>query len=416
MTVEELKVLITAETSGLQKEIKKVQNQLNSLDKTTTKATSRIGNAFKKIGKVMGIATITAGLYKLGKSAVSAASDLEEVQNVVDVAFGDASKDIDRFAKTCIDRFGLSEYAAKKMASTFMSIGSSMGIANSSAKTMSVQLTGLAADMASFYNTSVDAVSSALEGIYTGQTRALRQYGIVVDDATLAEYALSQGIKKSVSSMTAAEKATLRYNYVLKQTANAQNDFARTSSSWANAIRVLKQQWNTLMAEMGGVVTTILTPVIKALSKVLAYLIAIAKAFKAVFGKGTANDAWAMGLNKAVKDSMKPAAAVASSASDISVGLSDATKSATKLKKTLAGFDELEVLNGKDEGGGGTGDIDIGGGFDVDAYFNPDDWEMPDLSMFQLQVQMFLEKIKEQFSDLTAALQDNTKTIQGIFD
>ena len=242
MTVEELKVLITAETSGLQKAIKQVQNQLNALDKTTTKATSRMGNAFKKIGKAMGIGAITAALFKLGKSAVSAASELEEIQNVVDVAFGDASPEIDRFAKTCVDRFGLSEAAAKKMASTFMSIGSSMGIANTSAKTMSVQLTGLAADMASFYNTSVEAVSSALEGIYTGQTRALRQYGIVLTDAVLAEYALTKGITKSVTSMNAAEKATLRYNYVLQQTANAQNDFSRTSNSWANQIRLLRQQ------------------------------------------------------------------------------------------------------------------------------------------------------------------------------
>ena len=242
MTVEELKVLITAETAELQKQVKNVQSQLKGLDKQSTKTANKMTGAFKKMAKAFSIAAIVTGFAKLTKSAVNAASELEEIQNVVDVAFGGAAQEVNDFAKTCIDRFGLSEAAAKRMASTFMAIGSSMGIANSSAKTMSIQLTGLASDMASFYNASVDAVSSALEGIYTGQTRALRQYGIVIDDATIAEYALSKGITKSVSSMSAAEKATLRYNVVLQQTANAQNDFARTSGSWANQLRVLKNQ------------------------------------------------------------------------------------------------------------------------------------------------------------------------------
>ncbi len=167
---------------------------------------------------------------------------MEEVQNVVDVSFGEAAAEIDRFAKTCMDRFGLSELSAKKMASQFMAMGNSMGIANSNSKIMSVQLTGLAADLASFYNVSVETAENALEGIYTGQTRALRQFGLVVDEATMQEYALSQGITKAVRTMTAAEQATLRYNYVLQQTVNAQNDFARTSGTWANQIRLLRQQ------------------------------------------------------------------------------------------------------------------------------------------------------------------------------
>lgn len=242
LTVEELKVLISAETAGLQKAVSKVQSQLNGLDKTTTKVTTKMSNAFSKLAKSAGITLTIAGLIRLGKSAVQAASALEEVQNVVDVSFGEAAAEIDRFAKTCMDRFGLSEFSAKKMASQFMAMGNSMGIANANSKTMSVQLTGLAADLASFYNVSVETAENALEGIYTGQTRALRQFGLVVDEATMQEYALSQGITKAVRTMTAAEQATLRYNYVLQQTVNAQNDFARTSGTWANQIRLLRQQ------------------------------------------------------------------------------------------------------------------------------------------------------------------------------
>lgn len=385
MTVEELKVLITAETAGLQKQIKSVQSQLKGLDTASTKVASKMTGAFKKLAKAFSVTAIVAGLYKIGKSAVSAASDLEEIQNVVDVAFGDASAEIDAFAKTCITRFGLSEAAAKNMASTFMAIGSSMGIANSSAKTMSVQLTGLAADMASFYNTSVEAVSSALEGIYTGQTRALRQYGIVLSDATLAEYALSQGITKSVASMSAAEKATLRYNYVLQQTANAQNDFARTSGSWANQIRLLRQQWGAFMTELGSVVTAILLPIVKWLNTILAYLAAIVRAFKAVFG-----------IASATKDTAKAAKSLSGSVGGISTGFDDANTAAKKLKNTVSGFDELELLHGKDDDGGGGGGIDIpGGGFDVGTYFDPEDFELPDTSAFQAKVEEFFENIKK---------------------
>ena len=206
MTVEELKVLISAETAGLQKAVSKVQSQLNGLDKTTTKITTKMGNAFSKLGKAIGISLGIAGLVRFTKEAYNAASALEEVQNVVDVSFGEAAAEIDRFAKTCMDRFGLSEYSAKKMASQFMAMGNSMGIANANSKIMSVQLTGLAADLASFFNVSVETAQNALEGVYTGQTRALRQFGLVVDEATIEEYALSQGITKSVRAMTAAEQ------------------------------------------------------------------------------------------------------------------------------------------------------------------------------------------------------------------
>ena len=385
MTVEELKVLITAETAGLQKQIKNVQNQLKGLDTASTKVASKMTGAFKKLAKAFSITAIVAGLYKIGKSAVSAASDLEEIQNVVDVAFGDAAAEIDAFAKTCITRFGLSEAAAKNMASTFMSIGSSMGIANSSAKTMSVQLTGLAADMASFYNTSVEAVSSALEGIYTGQTRALRQYGIVLTDATLAEYALSQGITKSVASMSAAEKATLRYNYVLQQTANAQNDFARTSGSWANQIRLLRQQWNAFMTELGSIVTAILIPIVKWLNTVLAYLTAVVKAFKAVFNIGQATDKTTQSTKK-----------LSDAAGGIGAGFDSANTAAKKLKNTISGFDELEVLNSQDDAGAGSGIPDIGGGgYDVGTYFDPEDFTLPDTTEFQKNVEGIIAVLKD---------------------
>lgn len=391
LTVEELKVLISAETAGLQKSIKNVQNQLQGLDKTTTKVTTKMNNAFTKIAKSAGITLTIAGLVKLGKSAVQAASDLEEVQNVVDVAFGEAAAEINRFAKTCLDRFGLSEYSAKKLASQFMAMGSSMGIANKNSKTMSVQLTGLAADLASFFNVSVETAQNALEGIYTGQTRALRQFGLVVDQATIQEYALSQGITKSVSAMTAAEQATLRYNYVLQQTTNAQNDFSRTAGSWANQIRLLRQQWNAFMTELGSVITAVLIPIVKWLNTILAYLTAIVKAFKAVFNIG----------KKDGDETSKTMGDMATSAGGFSDNLGTAAKNAKELKKTIAGFDELEILNGpNDDSGSGAGDIGAigGGGYDVGTYFDPEAFNPTDLTEFQEKVEGIIAVLKD-FTD-----------------
>jgi hypothetical protein len=139
-----------------------------------------------------------------------------------------------------------------------------------------------------------------------------------------------------------------------------------------------------------------------------------------VFGKGSANDAWSMGLNQAVKNSMSVSTNISSaaqSAGDMASGFSSAAKSAAKLKKTIAGFDELEILNGPDDSGsGGIGDIGGGGGFDVGTYFDPEAFEMPDFSLFELQARMWLENIKEQFNGLTKALTDNTNTIKEMFD
>ena len=149
------------------------------------------------------------------------------------------------------------------------------------------------------------------------------------------------------------------------------------------------------MSELGGVITAVLVPVVKWLNTILAYLAAVARAFRAVFGKGSANDAWAMGLNKAVKDAMKPTAEVAASAGGIADGMSSAAASAKELKKTIAGFDELEILNAPDSGGGSGGISVGGGGYDVGTYFDPDDYEMPDLGEFEANAKKVIQTMAD---------------------
>lgn len=246
ITLEELKVLITAETSGLTKELNGVKKQLNGLTKATKTTSTQMSNSFKGLGsklvKYLSVTAIVTGLYKIGKAAVSAASDLAEVQNVVDVSFGSASEEINKFAQNAITQFGITEYQAKKCASTFMAMSNGMGINAEAGKKMSVQLTGLAADMASFYNVSQDVAETALKSVFTGETETLKKFGVVMTEANLEAYRLAQGITKSYSDMSQAEKVALRYNFVLRSTANAQNDYARTSGSWANQLRLLTNQ------------------------------------------------------------------------------------------------------------------------------------------------------------------------------
>ena len=152
------------------------------------------------------------------------ASDLEEVQNVVDVSFGDMADEVEKFANSAVQNFGMSALTAKRMASTFMSMANGMGLAAKDGKNMSLQLTALAGDMASFYNVEQDVAQTALNSIFTGETESLKKFGIVLTEANLNAFALSRGITKSYNAMSQAEKVALRYQYVLKATANAQGD------------------------------------------------------------------------------------------------------------------------------------------------------------------------------------------------
>lgn len=281
------------------------------------------------------------------------ASDLEEVQNVVDVSFGSMADQVEAFANTAVRSYGMSALTAKRMASTFMAMSNGMDIAQEAGKNMSLQLTALAGDMASFYNVGQDIAQTALNSIFTGETESLKKFGIVLTETNLEAFALSQGIKKSYQAMSQAEKVALRYNYVLNATKNAQGDFARTSGSWANQIRLLKEQWTQFLGILGKGLIQILTPMVKALNQMLASLISIGNAITKVFGGKTTNN-----MSTTIKDS-------AIQAGDLDAGLGDANESAKKLSRTIAGFDELNVLNPKEEekkpDSGNTGS-DIGAG------------------------------------------------------
>lgn len=357
MTIEELRVLITAETRGLNNQINNVRGQLDRLTRSVQNTNNKISSSFKSLFKGFTVAAIVAGLVKVGKQAVSLASQLEEVQNVVDVSFGSMSAEVDKFAKQALKSFGMSELSAKRVSSTFMAMSNGLGVSSENGKNMSLQLTKLAGDMASFYNVSHDVAQTALSSVFTGETESLKKFGVVMTEANLKAFALSQGITKSYNAMSQAEKVTLRYNYVMNATAKAQGDFARTSGSWANQVTVLKEQFNQLLTILGKGLIAVLTPVLQVLNKFLGYLISIGNAIAKVFGGKVTNN-----TSTTISDASSAAGGLSDNVGAAEDGLKGADGAAKKLAKTLGSFDELQIMASQDSGsGGGSGGAGGGG-------------------------------------------------------
>ena len=396
MTVEELKVIISAEIGELKKAVKEAKSEVSSLDSSVKVQTKSINKSFSRTAKsitrsftsmaktIIKVVSITA-LGKLGAQAIEVASNLEEVQNVVDISFGKMANDVNWFAKNAMTSFGLSELAVKKTASTFMAMSNGMGIAQQAGKLMSTQLTALTGDMASFYNTTEEMASIALASVFTGETETLKKFGIVLTEANLNAYALSKGIKTSYQNMSQAQKVALRYNYVMQATANAQGDFARTSISWANQIRVLKLRWQEFMGVVGTILKNVFVPMVRTLNTILQQLILIANAIAETFGGNK------LQLSNGMDD-------FAGSVDDATQNLEDATDQANKLKKTIFGFDELNIL--KDDSNNSNSDNNNNnlGGID-----------------FPLDAPYDLESLKQE-SQIIKSFEDITTAINKFFD
>ena len=217
-----------------------------------------IVGGFRAIGNAVG--DMVRNMADFAKSGIAVASDLQEVQNVVDVTFGEqGAAVVEDFAKKAAGSFGMSELSAKKFTGTMGAMLKSMNLDDAAVQDMSLALTGLAGDMASFYNLDAEEAFSKLRSGISGETEPLKQLGINMSVANLEAYALSQGINTAWKEMSAAEQATLRYQYIMQATADAQGDFARTSDSYANQQRILQLNMENLSASIGKKVLPIIT-------------------------------------------------------------------------------------------------------------------------------------------------------------
>lgn len=307
----------------------------------------------------LGFRAVT-GLAQFGKSAIDVGSDITEVENVVDTAFGSMAQKAYDFASTASEQFGLSELAAKQYSGTMMAMLKSSGVAQDAAADMSITLAGLAGDLASFYNLDTDEAFYKLRAAIAGETEPMKALGVNMNIVNLEAFAMSQGINKAYREMTLAEQTTLRYNYIMAKTKDAQKDFANTAGTWANQIRLLRLNIQSLSAIIGQGLIAAILPAIKWLNKLMAKLTQAAKVFRDFMyvltgkkiettPKGIVDDTAGMVDTSTdlsgIGDSGEEAAEGVEDAAD---SMDDASSSAQKLKKSLASlpFDQLNQLTG----------------------------------------------------------------------
>lgn len=234
----------TSSTKTFQKQLKQAEMQGAKLQKTVSNSVAGIA------GKVAGVAG-AIGLTAFAKDSLMLASDLAEVQNVVDVTFGDKlTGAINDFAKTTTTQFGVSELQAKRYCGVLGAIMKSSGLSGDSLKDMSIKLAGLAGDMASFYNLEPDVAFEKLKSAISGETEPMKALGVNMSVANMEAYALTQGIKKQWKAMSQAEQTTLRYKYLMEHTKDAQGDYAKTCKQFANILRTLKLNVQTFGAKI----------------------------------------------------------------------------------------------------------------------------------------------------------------------
>lgn len=402
--------------SSLKKSLFDVSASTNSASKSSRSLASAFGKIYASYWMLF------RGINKL-KDAIDISSSLTEVENVVRTTFGNYENLVNDMAKTSIQDFGMSELSVKQFASRFQAMGTAMGIsseqvvkganlindklsktedtaysATNSVADMSMNLTKLTADMASFYDIDQSDVARNLQAIFTGETEPLRKYGLDLTQATLKEWALKQGLDADIQSMSQAEKTMLRYQYVMANTTAAQGDFARTADTWHNQTVILKQSFQQLAGIIGTSLINSLKPFVNGLNfvmgKVISFAETVTNALGHIFG-------WKFEVtNKGVTDDWSDIANSAGDVADDTGAAADntaeAAKNIEKMNKGARQFDELKLIttpdsndsgNGKGNSGSGTGSSAIGDALDgslvqVDTIFK--DYESQIDNLYEL--------------------------------
>ena len=333
----------------------KFKSQMNGITKTAKSATNGLSGMFGKVGLAVAAAFSVKAIVNFSKECLKLGSDLAEVQNVVDVTFGEMSSAVNSWAKNAMTQFGLSEKVAKEYVGQLGAMSKAFGNSTQEAYNQATSLAGLVGDVASFYNLSTDEAFTKLKAVYTGETEALKSLGVVMTQAALDEYALAQGYGKTTKAMTEQEKVALRLAFVTDRLSGASGDFVRTSDGWANQTRVLSLRFDALKASIGQGLINALLPVVRVLNTILERLQVVADAFSEFMGAVFGN---AGSTSSAISSA-------ASGSEAISSNLSEGASSAKAIKKSLAGFDQLNILSsGSDDSsdaGTSTGGGTIGG-------------------------------------------------------
>lgn len=293
----------------------------SSADTSIVTAQKNVSSFWGTTKAILTSSAIQKGLSvisSLGKEAVETASDLVEVQNVVDQTFGASAASIDAWAKTSARDYGLSELQAKQFAGYFGSMLQTSGIDQANAAEMAMNLSALSGDLASFYNINIEDAYRKLMSGMAGEREPLLRYGLDLGAESVGEY-----IGADVSDMTGAERFTARYDYLIGKTKTIQGDFARTENEFANASRTLENNASRAMAAMG--------------EKVLPFLTAGTNAANALF------DAL---LSESTEDTLSGIDAVMS---DTIEGIEKSSSAARAMTAVLADFGDKTALTAEQQ-------------------------------------------------------------------
>lgn len=268
--------LMQREISETKSNLKGLESQYKSFGSVATKQIENVANKLDKAGEKMKSAGskmtvgLTTPIVAAGTASAMAASDYEENLNKVNVAFDKSAQKVIDFSETATEQFGLSKNSALEMTSQFGDMGTSMGLTQENAADMAISLAGLAGDLSSFKNIGIDQAMTALNGVFTGETESLKTLGVVMTETNLKQFAEDLGLV--YDEMDQAQKVTLRYQYVMEATKNAQGDYSRTSDGTANSMRTLKEEINNLAVAFGQELLPIITPIIQEITKMVQWI------------------------------------------------------------------------------------------------------------------------------------------------
>ena len=366
------KSVITKSSSYLKSAFTSVLNSIGDKFKSIFSSSSSSGVAQQLKSLLFG-----AGVAKGFKSAISLSSELTESQNRLDYVFGESADSVTEFARTTAKAYGLTENAATRFASTFGGILSASGIASDELAGLSENLTKMTGDLASFYDVDQDVFFKKLQAGLAGNAAALRTYGINVSATNLELYRMSKGIQTAYADMDQASRIILRYNYIVESSSKAQGDFARTQFTWANQIRLLKAQFQSLAAIIGGYFVKTLLPVVRILNKIVEAAINAFTALASLFGfdassikeltggsKGTVFDESAAGYIDDTADAL----------GNESDALDKTGKAAKEAAENLQGFDKLNNITTNKASGASSGGSGGSGSSGVGTGIKPLDW------------------------------------------
>lgn len=340
----------------------KIQKLITSTEKynaSARKATSTTGK-FTSGLKALNVAAVAITFRKIGHfiaQAVTESNKYQEDLNLFTVALGQYAAEAQNYAEKVSDVMGIDPAQWLRNQGVFNTLLTGFGDTAERAQLMSQNLTQLGYDISSFFNISIEDAMQKLQSGISGELEPLRRLGYDLSQARLEQTALNLGVKESVSAMTQAEKAELRYYAIMTQVTTAQGDMARTLEAPANQLRILQAQLTQAARAIGNIF-------IPALNAILPYAIAVVQVIREI-ANALANLA-GFKLTDVDYSGVNSAAVGAGSLAD---NLDDAAGAAKKLKQYTAGFDELNVFapntgSGSGAGAGGAGGFD----FDLPTY------------------------------------------------